>query len=84
MTAALRLDPAKLRQHARDDLASLAVHHAVISDLTAVVDERWSDVYQIEARVRVILGHLGCPEFADGPFDDAAVLARLDEMEAGQ
>jgi hypothetical protein len=76
------LDPAKLRQHARDDLASLAVAHGVINDLTAMTDERWRDVYRLEARIRVIFGHLGCPQFTDGPFDPGTVLAKLDELEA--
>ena len=80
--AAPRLNPAKLRQGARDDLAGLAVAYGVINDLTAVVDERWSEVYRTEARIRAIFGHLGCPQLVDGPFDIPAVLARLDELDA--
>ena len=77
-----KLDPAKLRQGARDDLASLAVAYGVINDLTAVVDERWSEVYRTEARIRVIFGHLGCPQLVDGPFEIWTVLAKLDEWDA--
>jgi hypothetical protein len=82
MTTETKLDPAKLRQGARDDLASLAVAYGVINDLTAVVDERWSEVYRTEARIRAIFGYLGCPQLVGGPFDIPTVLAKLTEMDA--
>ena len=81
-TETTRLDPAKLRQDARDALASLTVAYAVINDLTGIVDERWSEVYRTEARIRAIFGHLGGPQLVGGPFDIPTVLAGLDEMDA--
>jgi hypothetical protein len=81
-TTETRIDPARLRQGARDVLADLAVTEGVIDALTTIVDEHWGQVYRSQSRIREIVGRLGCTDLADGSFDSGKVLARLDELDA--
>lgn len=79
------IDPAKLRHYARDELASLKVAHGVISDLSAVVDERWGEVYRSQDRLRAIFERLGVDLSSlrfDSGMDGDILLAKLDELDA--
>lgn len=85
MSTETTIDPAKLRQGARDELAALMVAHDVINDLSAAVDERWSEVYRSQDRLRAIFERLGADlagfQF-DSDMDGDILLAKLDELDA--
>ena len=73
-----RIDPAKLRTAGRDLLALLDAKHEVISGLQQVVDDTWRQAYDIEARIKAILVHLGVAS-ASEPFDENAATIALRE-----
>jgi hypothetical protein len=85
MSTETTTDPAKLRQGARDELAALRVAHGVIDDLSAIVDERWCEIYARQARLREIFkrleADLGDFQF-DSDVDGDILLAKLDELDA--
>jgi hypothetical protein len=78
MTTESRIDPAKLRVVGRDLLAQLDARHEVISNLQQVVDDTWRQAYDIEARIKAILVHLGLTS-ASEPFDENAATLALRE-----
>lgn len=85
MSTETTIDPAKLRKGARDELAALKTAHGVIDDLSAIVDERWSEVYSRQDRLKAIFERLGADlsgfQF-DSDMDGDILLAKLDELDA--
>jgi hypothetical protein len=59
-------------------LAGLTVQQQVISALQSLVDEKLSDLYRDESRIRAVFKKLGFP-MPDGPFDANAIIKALEE-----
>ena len=81
MAAEVHIDPARLREGARAALAELAVKHEVLDELQSLIDGKWSEIYDVENHLGVILAHLGL-KTAGHPLDRHAAAKMLDK-EAG-
>lgn len=75
------VDPAKVRQKIRQEVAELAIAQRVAAELAEVADEKRRETCSNESHVRALLNYLGVSD-EGGPFNCEKALRLLDEMEA--